>query len=613
MALRSPAVAAELAQLLYRQMPAVVAANLINSALVVFALWYGAERAVLFAWAAAVLVLALARSYLWLRYRHRAPDSGEFEAARWTGYFTVGSLISGLVWGSAVLLFATPDNATSLILFSFVIGGMAAGAVTTLSSHPPAFYAYILTSVLPLVAALLALGDRTGVAMGGMVTAYVVALLLIGRNFHGVLVNAIEINAQNKELLTEMERKVQARTAALTEANQRLEIEIEERRNAQAQVEEARAEAERANQAKSRFLAAASHDLRQPLQSMFMFASVLHHQVVDARGDETLTHIERSMDVLKEMLDSLLDVSRLDVDVIQPELAAFALQPLLDDVVADYRRIAEGKGLVLRRGEGYEARVTSDPNLLARMVRNLVENAIRYTERGQVSLSTRILRDKVHVDVEDSGIGIAPDQVERIFEEFHQVANPERDKARGLGLGLAIVQRLSIILNHPVTVTSTLGQGSTFSIALPLTPAASAVATAPRPSTRAESGAGRQVVLIDDDEMVLKALGGTFEDWGYGVVMAGSEDEAVSRLLPGAHPPHLIVADYRLRHGRVGTDAIRHIRERCATLVPSIVLTGETGEDHLADAEAVGATVLHKPVTPQQLAGVLKRLFAGTD
>lgn len=610
MAPRSPTVAAELAQLLYKQMPAVLAAHLINSALVVFALWYSAERAVLLAWAAAIAVLALVRVLGWLRFRRRARANGEFAAARWTGYFTAGSLAAGVVWGSAVLLFVTPDKPASLILFSFVIGGMAAGAVTTLSSHPPAFYAYILTSVLPLVAALLALGDRTGLAMGGMVSAFVIALLVIGRNFNAVLVKAIEINTQNKHLLAEMEGEVQARTAALTAANRRLEIEIEERRNAQAQVEEARAEAERANQAKSRFLAAASHDLRQPLQSLFMFASVLRHHVAGTRGSETLTHIERSLDALKGMLDSLLDVSRLDVNVIRPELAAVALQPLLDDIVDDYRRIAEGKGLVLSFGGRCEARVTSDPNLLARMVRNLVENAIRYTERGRVSLSARVAGDKVHVDIEDSGIGIAPDQLGRIFEEFHQVGNSERDKARGLGLGLAIVQRLSTILNHPVTVTSTLGKGSTFSIMLPLAPATSAVAGLPPAATEAEDGEGRQVVLIDDDEGVLRALGGAFEGWGYVVVMAGSEDEALSRLLPGAGPPHLIVADYRLRDGRVGTDAIRHIRERCATPVPGIVLTGETGDEFLAEAEALGATVLHKPATPQQLAGVLKRLFA---
>lgn len=611
MAPRSSLVAAELARLLYRQMPAVLAAHLINGGLVVFALWYSAERAVLLAWAAAMVVLGLVRILVWLRYRRRVLDS-RFVAARWTGYFTLGSLAAGVAWGSAVLLFVTPDQPTSLILFSFVIGGMAAGAVTTLSSHPPAFYAYILTSVLPLAAALLALGDRTGLAMGGMVSAYVAALLLIGRNFHGVLVRAIEINTQNQHLLTEMEGEVQARTADLTAANRRLETEIEERRNAQAQVEGARAEAERANQAKSRFLAAASHDLRQPLQSLFMFANVLRHHVADARGRETLTQIERSLDVLKEMLDSLLDVSRLDVDVIHPELSTLALQPLLDDIADDYRRIAEGKGLVLGCGRRCEAQVTSDPNLLARMVRNLVENAIRYTKRGRVTLSARIAGNKVHIDVEDSGIGIAADQLGRIFDEFHQIANPERDKARGLGLGLSIVQRLAAVLDHPVTVTSVLGQGSTFSIALPLAPASSAVAAAPPAAAEDRDGRGRRVLLIDDDEMVLQALGSALAGWGYVVVMAGSEDEALSRLL-ATGPPQLIVADYRLRHGRVGTDAIRHIRERCPAPVPGIVLTGETGEEFLAEAEALGATVLHKPVTSQQLAGALQRLFAGAE
>src|SRR5574337_645908 len=211
MASRSPAVAAELARLLYRQMPAVLAANLINSALVVFALWHSAGRAALLAWAGATAALALARAHLWLRFRRSGAANGDFQPSRWTGYFTVGSLAAELLFCVAVLRFATPGEPISLILFSFVIGGMAAGAVTTLSSHPPAFHAYILTSILPLAAELLRVDERAGFAMAGMVAAYVVALMLIGRNFHAVLVKAIEVNAQNRHLLTDMEREVQAR------------------------------------------------------------------------------------------------------------------------------------------------------------------------------------------------------------------------------------------------------------------------------------------------------------------------------------------------------------------------------------------------------------------
>ncbi|MBY0430422.1 MAG: response regulator [Rhodospirillales bacterium] len=425
--------------------------------------------------------------------------------------------------------------------------------------------------------------------MSGMALVYVIGLVLIGRNFNAALIRALELNEENKRLLANMEHEVQVRTTDL---------------------QKARAEAERANQAKSRFLAAASHDLRQPMQSLFLFANALHHYVADRKGVDALVRIERGLDILKGMLDSLLDVSRLDVNVIQPQITTFPLRPMLDDIVVSYRRIAASKDIELRRGTLSDCLVRSDKTLLGRMIRNLIENAIRYTERGHITLSSHLSGKTVRVEVQDTGIGIAPDQLERIFEEFHQVGNPERDKARGLGLGLAIVQRLSAVLGHSVEVRSQLGEGSTFSIEVPATEAVPAQSvSAANAAVPVGSGSGRQVVLIDDDPMVLLALGGVFEGWGYQVVMAGSQEEAFEQLRSSTTAPHLIVADYRLRNGKVGTDAIRDLHATCGTAVPSIILTGETGKECVRDAEALGSMILHKPVTPHQLSFVLKRLF----
>jgi signal transduction histidine kinase/ActR/RegA family two-component response regulator len=608
---RTQAVAVELIRLLYQQILAVLAANLVNGSLVVVALWYSADRQVLVGWGTGIVLLSVGRLALWRGFlRSPAATTANEDAARWARYFSLGSMVSGLLWGSAALLFIRPGDPQSLILMAFVIGGMAAGSVTSLSAYPLAFHLYLLCSVLPLELRLLTLGDRVSFVIAGMVLAFIAGLLLIGRNFTAVLLRELELNKENQRLLATREGEVYSRTADLLASKSALEIEVAERRNAETGLREARAEAERANQAKSRFLAAASHDLRQPLQAMFLFASALHRHIADKRGVEALVRIERGLDLLKGMLDSLLDISRLDVNVIHPQMSVFPIQPMLEDIVASYRRVAGSKGVDLNCGPPVDGLIYSDQCLLGRMIRNLVENAIRYTEQGHIVLSCTLSGDSARVEVGDTGIGIAPDQLGRIFEEFHQVGNPERDKARGLGLGLAIVQRLSTILDHSVEVRSDLGNGSTFSIRVPV---AAAAAAHPVPSSNGpalvNNGTGRQVVLIDDDPMVLLALGSVFEGWGYQVTMAGSKDEALERLQSSPRTPHLIVSDYRLRNGMVGTDAIKGIRASCGAVVPSIILTGETGNECVVDAEETGSMILHKPVTPHQLSFVLKRLL----
>ncbi|MBF0335895.1 MAG: response regulator [Alphaproteobacteria bacterium] len=587
-----PPVRAELFRLLYRHIPAVLTANLVNSVLVVAALWDVANRRDLVGWAAVVAAVTLVRVVLWLR----CPDAGRSDAdvLRWGRGYTVGVLISGLLWGSAAFLFIDLGSPLTLLVMSFIIGGMGAGAVASLSAHLPTFHAFLLGSMVPFEARLLTLGDPTAWVLSGMVAIYVISMIVIAHNVNAALIRSLILNEENKRLLATREQEVLLRTADLQAAN--------------AELKEARAEAERANQAKSRFLAAAAHDLRQPLQSMFLFASSLHRFVTEPKGVDALVRIERGLDIMKGMMDGLLDLSRLDVKLIEPTIDSFPLRPMLDDIVVAYRRIAASKGIDLRCGASGQLVVRSDKTMLGRMVRNLVENALRYTERGRIVLSTHVAGDTVVIEVEDTGIGIAPEQLKLIFEEFHQVGNPERDKARGLGLGLAIVQRLSAALDHPVEVRSRPGVGSTFSIAVPLAAEAVVAAEPPAEIPPLEGSRGRQVVVVDDDPMVLLALSTLLEQWGYRVVMAGSKDDAVGQLRSRAPPP-LIIADYRLRNGLVGTDAIRGVRACCGEDIPCVVLTGETGDECVKDAESLGALVLHKPVTPHDLAFVLKRLI----
>ncbi|MGF7175823.1 PAS domain S-box protein [Azospirillum doebereinerae] len=384
---------------------------------------------------------------------------------------------------------------------------------------------------------------------------------------------------------------------------------ISERKVIEGELTAAKEEAERANLAKSKFLAASSHDLRQPLQSLFFFSAALADFVPDGKGRDLLRRLDQGLDSMKGLLDSLLDVSRLDSGAITPTLEDFPVAAVIDAIDAAYAPLATGKGLEWRL-ESCDATVRSDRTLLARLVRNLVDNALRYTQSGMIRLRCKEEGGRLAIEVQDTGIGIPGDHLERIFEEFHQVGNPERDRALGLGLGLAIVRRLSLLLDHPVEVRSVHGRGSAFRVLVPLGEAQPAAAEAP---ATAPDGRGRFAVLVDDDAVVLLGLRTVLTEWGYTVLAAGSADQAMERLAAQDRSPDILIADYRLREGRVGTEVVRRVRERYGAGVPAMILTGETGTDSLRDAAAHGVPVIHKPVTPRQLWSEVERLLGASE
>ena len=384
---------------------------------------------------------------------------------------------------------------------------------------------------------------------------------------------------------------------------------ITARRQAQQALMQAKETAEAADHAKGKFLAAASHDLRQPLQALLLFVDVLKPHVQGSQGANALMHLGRGLDALKELLDSLLDMSRLDAGVVQPNIETVPMVPLFDHIAASYRPVAAAKGLDLHV-LSCNAAARTDRTLLTRMVRNLVENALRYTENGRIDIECRQAGGRLLIEVRDTGIGIPPDHLERIWEEFHQVGNPERDRNRGLGLGLAIVRRLSQLLNHPVDVQSKPGQGTSFVIALPL---GRTIESPLSPAEAATTGHGRFAVVVDDDAIVLLGLETIFREWGYEVLVAGSAEKAVEALRRRGRRPDLIVADYRLREGRFGTEAVAGIRALFEGAggppVPGLILTGETGPECERDASAHGLGIIHKPVTPRQLSHALGELL----
>jgi signal transduction histidine kinase len=360
--------------------------------------------------------------------------------------------------------------------------------------------------------------------------------------------------------------------------------------------------AEKAEKAKTQFFASASHDLRQPVQSLFFFAQALAERFKGHPGAELLSSMELSLDALKMLLDSLLDVSRLDAGAVKPKPAEFPLASLIERLAAEYGPQAESRGISFRVVTT-SAWVRTDPMLLERMVRNLIENALRYTARGGILIGCRRGQNTVRIAIVDTGIGISEHQHKLVFEEFVQIGNPERDRAKGLGLGLAIVKRLGALLDHGVTVKSEPGRGSAFSIELPL--AQDGTLQHGSAVIPANDGGRQLVVVIDGEAIILLGLRAMLEGWKYDVVAAMSGEDAVRLLCDDGRVPDMIIADYRLRGGRTGIEAIRDIHKACNSDIPAIVLTGDTAPERIAEVKGSGFRLIHKPVTPTMLRQVL--------
>jgi len=359
-------------------------------------------------------------------------------------------------------------------------------------------------------------------------------------------------------------------------------------------------EAERAVAAKSRFLAAASHDLRQPFQAMRLFLGVLMSQVSDPGPQRAGQMLGQALSSGEALLNALLDISTLDAGTVQPKRQVFAIDELCERLVEEMRPQAAEKNLGLRQ-RLFRAHVGSDPMLVERVLRNLLTNAIRYTRHGRVLLAFRRRGTAIELQVWDTGFGIPKEQLDVIFEEFHQLENPERDRTRGLGLGLAIVRRICRLLDLPVQVRSQLGRGSMFSIMLPC--AAPAGEAADEQEAPAVDLAGRRLLVIDDDLLVLESLRATLESWDCDVVAAEDMAGVVSAL--DEWEPEIILSDLRLRNNLSGFEVIDRIRAILGRPVPAIVLTGETGESQLNEGRRRGLAYLHKPVRSDQLRHVL--------
>lgn len=374
------------------------------------------------------------------------------------------------------------------------------------------------------------------------------------------------------------------------------------------QLLDAKEAAEDANSAKTRFLAAASHDLRQPMQALSLFVAVLAGRTMEPAHSTLVARIQDSVAALEGLLNSLLDVSKLEAGLVESHPNDFCVAAMLDRLAAEFEPMCLVQNLRLRVMR-CRAVVHSDPALLERVLRNLLNNAVRYTRSGRILLGCRRRGGTLRFEVWDTGIGIPAGELKNIFREFHQLGNPERDRRQGLGLGLAIVERLCGLLGHRVRVASQEGKGSMFAVETPLA-AGRAPPSPPRQLRLGLLCASAAIVVIDDEPDVLDSTRLLLESWGHTVLSGTSADDVVARLAELGREPDLVLADYRLRNGDTGGQAVARVESQLEGRVPAIILTGDTAPERLQQAKALGYGLLHKPVQPEALRTAIDEALA---
>jgi len=389
---------------------------------------------------------------------------------------------------------------------------------------------------------------------------------------------------------------------------------ISERKQAAGALEQARLQADEANAAKSRFLAAASHDLRQPLQAMRLYLDVLAERSRTSQERLLIGKLKATHRDVGGLLDRLLDMSQLDGGDVQPKKEVFDLADMLRDLHEQYQMLTINAGLAwrLRLASG-DLRVNSDPVFVKEILSNLISNAIRYTRHGGILLAARHRVSAVRIDVWDTGPGIESGRQDEIFQEFVQLGNPERDRRKGVGLGLSIAGRMSRMLGSSIVLHSRQGKGSVFSFELPLATGDTQVAMHPAEIAAEWNFKGRLVLVIDDDPQLRDSLGMLLEQWQCEVLACGAPDEALVATRNKKRFPDAIIADFRLRKNANGVDAVRALQVLAGWQIPALLLTGDTDLSRLQEASSAGFPLLHKPVPAHKLGMFLERHLTAAE
>ncbi len=545
----------------YRQLPAVIVAPALGGIFTAWVLWRAVDTRYLLIGLTGVLSISILRIGLYKWYQ--TEDVTGPLHPRWRFFAIATALVSGVIWGSAAVFLYPPLLPEYEVYMLVLLALIPVAPVAALAVYMPAFYAYYIPCIAPFIITL-GLQDNRAERM--------TALLLI-------MMMGATLTFANKY-------------SAMLAESIRLRLKLADKKEA----------LEQSIMVKTRFLAAASHDLRQPVHAMGLFIESLASSVRDRSSRQLLSQVTESVVSLRRMLDAMLDVSRLDAEVVKAQRYNFRLNGLLVKLHHGYIPLAEQKGLRFDYVDSCVV-VNSDPVLLERILRNLLTNAIRYTQQGGIVLGCRRRGECVQVWVCDTGAGIPASRREEIFHEFTQLQNAERNPGYGLGLGLSIVKRLTGLLNHKIQVRSRVGRGSTFSVELPCSTESPQALELPAEEYSATSLKYENllILVIDDDKSVRLGMATLLENWKCEVISSATGHHALGKIRGRRRVPDLVIIDYRLSQGETAPGVIALLKPELDEQTPFIIVTGDTAPDRIREAHDAGHMLLHKPVDPDRL------------
>jgi signal transduction histidine kinase len=573
-------VRAECIRTLFQQIPAsIAAAGVVMIYMCATAAPFHSWRLIL-TWLVIQLLTQVFRFWLLVRYGRISAnlDGAELEAAARLN--SLYMLSAGLAWGSTAFFFMDIRQPITVALTLCGLYGVSGGSVPGNAYNPQGLYVFVGSIFGLVMLRFLLIGQYAYDVLGLASIGFSLIMVMFCRVQNRELKEGFAIRFENRRLLAA------------------LEVE-------KAEAEAARARAEKANLAKSQLLAAASHDLRQPLHALSLFSGSLQSLALDEEAKDVAARIQSNVAAMEKLFNGLLDISRLEAGVVQSCREPMSCQDLFDRLAGYFDPVAEQQGLDLRfRDTGLW--VDADPALTEQICVNLVTNALRYTRTGGILVAARRRKGRVCIEVSDTGIGIARADQARIFEEFVQIGNPERDRGKGLGLGLSIAQRMAAILDSRIEIASAEGKGSRFSFALP----AAAPAEIPKAAPQPDLMAGMRLLLIDDDAMVREGAELLLRQWGVEVALA--EDLPTAEALIAARGRFdVCIADYRLPGDLDGLAIIERLSQRADAPTAFCLVTGDMAAEVLAAADNARVPIIHKPLHPARLRALLNHLAAG--
>jgi len=569
---RERMLAAEQIRVHYRNMPGAFIGSAVTASFMVAALYDKLSDGRVLLWLAAAYVNSGIRLALWKGFWRANPTAEAM--SRWGRYAVWSSALAGVVWGSSGIALNMAGNFAYQTVVLLLTTGLAFASTYLSSSFLPAYRAFAYPVFVLSAYPFLLGGDPWHVVIGLGTLGFLPLVLRYAAGLSRAWQVSSDVRLQNVELVEELRAQKKA--------------------------------AEEANIAKSRFLAVTSHDLRQPLHALTLFVQALEDTPLPADAQQLVGNVRRSVDSMEELFEALLDISRLDAGAVKAHVETLALAEVFERVAFEYAAVAHQKGLMLRviKTSVY---VRSDPTLLARIVRNLVANAVRYTDRGRVTIGCRRRGDQVRIEVWDTGPGIPPEKRAEVFQEFTQLGSPDRDRRKGLGLGLAIVERLGKLMGHTIELDSKPGRGSMFAVTLPRGQHEERDILNPVGEIAARFDLkGRLALLIHGERGGREALRDLLADWNCDVITAASGGEMMAQVAGLYRRPDFIVVDCPTL-GEGGASVVEMLRDEFNADVPALLVTA-AGAPAPADGRE-GLPVLQRPFNAGRLRTLINNLL----